>query len=289
MARRIRTAVFPIAGLGTRFLPATKAISKEMLPVVDRPLIEYAVSEAQSAGIERFIFVVSADNHLVATHFSTNPELERVLTEKQRPAELKSVQRNSLDPDKVFFIVQDQPLGLGDAVLRAKPLIDDDYFAVLLPDDLVLADVPCLKQMVNRHDESGGSFVAVETVNGDNISSYGVVSPVRVEGNVVEIDGIIEKPKPEDAPSDLAVIGRYILSERVFGHLEALHAGVGGEIQLTDAIKALLSEQPVRALIFSGCRYDCGSKAGYIAANIAFAREDRELMAKVNSLLGAEV
>lgn len=288
MKEPIRTVIFPIAGLGTRFLPATKAITKEMLPVVDRPLIEYAVHEARSAGIERFVFVVSAQNDLVTKHFSKQPDLEKVLERKGKLNELRSVQDNTLNPDSILYVIQDKPSGLGHAVLCARDVIDEDFFAVLLPDDLVLWDKPCLQQMVELHNEVETSVLAVEQIDSDNISSYGVITPTESSGRVYKVDGVVEKPKLEDAPSNLAAIGRYVLSRRIFSHLTKIKAGYGGEIQLTDAINSIASEQPVHALKFKGTRYDCGSKAGYIAANIAYARQDPTLMAKVEELLESD-
>ncbi len=288
MKRSVRTVVFPIAGLGTRFLPATKAITKEMLPVVDRPLIEYAVQEARSAGIERFIFVVSAQNNLVTKHFSKQPDLEKVLEQKGKLNELRSVQDNTLDADSILYVIQDKPLGLGHAVLCARDLIDEDFFTVLLPDDLVLWDKPCLQQMVELHNEVKTSVLAVEQIDSDHISSYGVITPIESSGSVYKVDGVVEKPKLEEAPSNLAAIGRYVLSKQIFSHLTKIKAGYGGEIQLTDAINSIASEQPVHALKFNGTRYDCGSKAGYIAANIAYARQDPTLMAKVEELLESD-
>ena len=289
MKGSIRTAVFPIAGLGTRFLPATKAVTKEMLPVVDRPLIEYAVREAKSAGIERFFFVVSAQNDLVTRHFYADPELEDTLEQKGKFNELRSVQEITLQPDSIVHVIQDKPLGLGHAVLCARNEIEDEFFAVILPDDLVLSDVSCLEQMVDVHSEVKSTILAVEQVDKENISSYGVINPSESAGQVYKVDGIVEKPNPEEAPSDLAAIGRYILSRDIFQHLSRIGAGFGGEIQLTDAINSIASEQSVHALAFSGTRYDCGSKAGYIAANIAYARQDAELMVKVEKLLGSDL
>ncbi|MDE0309852.1 MAG: UTP--glucose-1-phosphate uridylyltransferase [Acidiferrobacterales bacterium] len=288
MSGSVRTVVLPIAGLGTRFLPATKAITKEMLPVVDRPLIEYAVQEARSAGIERFVFVVSAHSDLVAKHFSRQPDLQKVLEHKGKLRELRSVQENALDPDSIHFVIQDKPLGLGHAVLCARDVIEEDFFAVLLPDDLVLWDKPCMQQMVELHNDVGSSILAVEQIDNDNISSYGVITPTESSGRVYRVDGVVEKPRPEDAPSNLAAIGRYVLASQIFSHLEKIKAGHGGEIQLTDAINSIASEQPVHALRFMGTRYDCGSKAGYIAANIAYARQDPVLMAKVAELSGSD-
>ena len=281
----VRTAVFPIAGLGTRFLPATKAVTKEMLPVVDRPLLEYAVREAQDAGIERFVFVVSTHNDLVTRHFSENPELEEVLESKGKLEELESVRANSLASDSILYAIQDQPLGLGHAVLCAQDVVQDEFFAVLLPDDVMMCDVSCIKQMVDVHGDTGGSVLALERCDKEHISNYGCIRYSESSGHVYRAEGVVEKPKPENAPSNLAVIGRYVLSRRIFSYLENIGTGFGGEIQLTDAINSMAAEQPVHGLEFEGRRYDCGSKAGYIAANIAFARRDPELMSSVEKLL----
>ncbi len=288
MKGSVRTVVFPIAGLGTRFLPATKAITKEMLPVVDRPLIEYAVHEARSAGIERFVFVVSAQNDLVIKHFSKQPDLEKVLEQKGKHNELRFVQDNTLNPDSIFYVIQDKPLGLGHAVLCAQDVINEDFFAVLLPDDLILWDKPCLQQIVELHNEVETSVLAVEQIDSDKICNYGVINSAESSGSVYKVNGVVEKPKLEDAPSNLAAIGRYVLSRNLFSHLIKIKAGYGGEIQLTDAINSIASEEPVHALKFKGTRYDCGSKAGYIAANIAHARQDPTLMAKVEELLKSD-
>lgn len=287
MQNSIRTAVFPIAGLGTRFLPATKAVSKEMLPVVDRPLIEYAVREARHAGIEKFIFVVSVHNELVKRHFCADPELENTLGSKGKLNELRSLREIALQPDRFVQVIQDKPLGLGHAVLCARNEIEEKFFAVILPDDLVLSEKPCMQQMVELHGEVKTAILAVERVDEDNISNYGVINPSESVKRVYKVNGIVEKPKPDKAPSELAAIGRYILSREVFAHLAKTDTGFGGEIQLTDAINSISSEQPVHALAFSGTRFDCGSKAGYIAANIAFARQDAELMSKVEKMLGS--
>ena len=286
MTSSVRTVVFPIAGLGTRFLPATKAIPKEMLPVVDRPLIEYAVNEAKSAGINRFIFVVPSlsKDTLVIKHFSTNSSLEETLRKNNKLAELKLIQENSLDSGSLFNVLQEQPLGLGHAVLCAKEYIDDSHFAVILPDDLVLSETHCMKQMADAHAEVGGNILAIEEVESEFVNRYGILKPGRVFGSLIQVEGIIEKPEPENAPSNLAAIGRYILSRRVFDILEDQETGFGGEIQLTDAINAIASQEPVHGVKFTGKRYDCGNKAGYVAANIAYASLDEELKAKVENL-----
>ena len=288
MSSRISTVIFPIAGLGTRFLPATKAISKEMLPVVDKPLIEYAVEEAKAAGVSKFVFVlpsVSSDA-LVIRHFSTNQSLEQLLAEKNKPLELDAIRTNSLDPGQVFFAVQDQPLGLGHAVLCAEQFVEEEEFAVILPDDLILADQHCMHQMTDAHELKGGIVLAIEEVETQYINRYGILTPGRIEGNLVEVRGVVEKPEPKEAPSNLAAIGRYILNRRVFEVLRNQQTGFGGEIQLTDAIHTLAQSESVHGVMFQGTRYDCGNKAGYVAANIAYAFEDAELKETITGLLG---
>ena len=288
MQSPVRTAVFPIAGLGTRFLPATKAVTKEMLPVVDRPLIQYAIDEARSAGIERFVFVVSAPNHLVTKHFSANSELEELLERKGKHDALRLVLDSNLEPGSFVNVIQDQPLGLGHAVLCTRDEINEDFFAVILPDDLVLFKQSCIHQLVDTHVKTGSTILALERIDSAKISNYGVITPSEYSGRVYKVEGVVEKPKLEDAPSNLAAIGRYVLSRSIFSHLENLKTGIGGEYQLTDAINSLAAEQDVHGLEFHGRRYDCGSKAGYIAANIAYAGQDPELTAKVREALGSE-
>ena len=284
----VKTAVFPIAGLGTRFLPATKAISKEMLPVVDRPLIEYAVEEAIAAGIREFVFVVppSTEDLLVSKHFSKNAALESLLKEKNKLTELKAIEMNSIDPDRIFYAVQNEPLGLGHAVLCAQPYVKDNEFAVILPDDLILSDQHCMHQMVEVHNQYRGVVLAIDKVRTEFVNRYGILTPRSITGDLVEVAGVVEKPEPENAPSNFASIGRYILTREVFEVLEKQKKGFGGEIQLTDAIDVLASQGKVRGVIFKGTRYDCGSKAGYVAANIAYAFRDDELRETVASLLG---
>ena len=285
MTSSIRTVIIPVAGLGTRFLPATKAVSKEMFPVVDRPLIQYAVEESILAGFNQFIFIVSSQLNLVKQHFSQNAKLEESLDKKSKFREKSTVRNSTLKKESMFFIVQDEPLGLGHAVLCAKEYIDEEYFAIILPDDLVLSDIACLKQMVEIQKTYGGSVIAIEEVDHSNVNHYGIIIPEAMGGDVVRISGIVEKPNPDSAPSNLAAIGRYILSKQIFTILEDQQVGVGGEIQLTDSINSLTKTNSVHALKFQGIRYDCGSKAGYVAANIAYALNDSEIADQVKEFL----
>ena len=285
MTPPIQSVVFPIAGLGTRILPATKAIPKEMLTVVDRPLIEYAVDEARSAGIENFIFVAASPESVVFDHFSRNPELEAVLESRGKHDQLSSIQQNTVDPNHLFCAIQDAPLGLGHAVWCAREFVGDRPFAVILPDDLVLDENSCMKQMVEAYCDIGGNILAVEEVPWDRISLYGIVQSNDSHGNLIPVNGVVEKPEPQDAPSNLGAIGRYILSSGVFSYLSQQIKGAGDEIQLTDAINELVATEPVHGLRFSGTRYDCGNKAGYVAANFAYARRDRSLSEEVEKLV----
>ena len=266
----IKKAIFPVGGLGTRFLPATKALPKEMLPVVDKPLIQYAVEEAAAAGIEEFIFVTGRNKTAIEDHFDHSVELEAALIDKGKEAALQTVQMMMQSPGSVAYVRQQAPAGLGHAVWCARHLIGDEPVAVLLAADLVKG-APALKEMVEAYDS--GNMVAVMEVPREETSSYGIVTPGASHGQVVEIEGLVEKPAIEDAPSNLAVIGRYIIEPAVFDILGQQRAGVGGEIQLTDALAAQIGKQPFTGLRFSGTRFDCGSKTGFQKANLAFALE----------------
>ncbi len=270
MSQTIRTAVFPVAGLGTRFLPATKAIPKEMLPVVDKPLIQYAVEEAISAGATKLVFITGDTKKAIEDHFTVDPGLQSALSESGKQGLLASI--TDILPDGVTctYIDQGKPLGLGHAVLCARPVVGDEPFFVHLCDDMILAEVPCLSQMVTEHEKHGGSVIATETVPPEKTSSYGIV---EIDGSN-RITGIVEKPAPEDAPSDLAVVGRYLLSPDIFDKLENTGRGAGGEIQLTDAIADMLGDSEVYAYTFDGERYDCGNKLGYLVANVAYGLID---------------
>jgi len=286
MPRPIRKAVFPVAGLGTRFLPATKVLPKEMLVVVDKPLIQWAVEEAAAAGITDFIFVTSRGKSLQVDHFDHHEELVRVLSESGKTAELKAVE-SILPPDgRVISTRQPRALGLGHAVWCAQRIVGDEPFAVILADDMVLADTPCLKQMVEAYDRVGGNLVAVMDVPRDQTRRYGILDVGKDdqrEGALVAIKGLVEKPAPEDAPSTLSIIGRYILQPEIFAHLEKAERGAGGEIQLTDAMARMIGADPFHGYRFRGTRYDCGDKAGYIAANLAFALERPDLAPAVRA------
>jgi len=276
--RRIRKAVFPVAGLGTRFLPATKTVPKEMLPIVDRPLIQYAVDEAVEAGCDTLVFVTNRYKHAVADYFDKAYELEQKLERAGKTEQLELV-RSVLPPHvRAVFVTQSEALGLGHAVLCAKPVIGDEPFAVLLPDDLIWNRGPgALKQMADAAQAAMASVIATQDVPRDQTGSYGIVATEGFSGRQGRITAIVEKPDPETAPSTLAVVGRYILSPRIFDLLETTQPGAGGEIQLTDAISALLQEQPVLAYRFQGTRFDCGTHIGLIEATIRYALDHETL------------
>ena len=281
MGVRIRKAVFPVAGLGTRFLPATKTVPKEMMPIVDKPLIQYAVDEAIEAGCDTLVFVTNRYKHAVADYFDKAYELEQKLEKAGKDAQLGLV-RNILPPHvRAVFVTQAEALGLGHAVLCAKPVVGNEPFAVMLPDDLIWnrKGDGALKQMADLAEREGGSVVAVEDVPRAMTGSYGIVDAPAFDGRSGLIRSMVEKPAPEDAPSTLAVVGRYVLDGRIFDLLERTRPGKGGEIQLTDAIQQLLAEQPVHAFRFQGTRFDCGSHLGLIEATIRFALDNEQLSA----------
>ena len=273
MAARVRKAVFPVAGLGTRFLPATKAMPKEMLTVVDRPLIQHVVDEAREAGIEHFIFVTGRNKGVIEDHFDRQYELEQVLAERGKTAELEALNRDLPGPGTTSFTRQQEPLGLGHAVWCARELVGNEPFALLLPDVLVQTEGKgCLAQMLDAYAAQGGNIIAVEPVPEDQAKNYGVISPAgKGDGRVLPIDGMVEKPKPGTAPSNLTILGRYILQPEIFDILSAQEKGAGGEIQLTDAMLALLKLQPFYAVKYEGRTFDCGSKVGFLTANVAYA------------------
>ena len=269
---RVRKAVLPAAGFGTRFLPATKAIPKEMMPLVDRPIIQYAVEEAVASGIDQIIIVISTGRSAIEDHFDTNAALERWLEDRGDIEMLRTIRRLS-EIGTVAFVHQREQLGLGHAVLVAKDLVGDEPFAVLLSDDVILSPggAPVTKQLIDAHVAHRGSVIAVQRVPRSEVSRYGVVDPIHEEGRLVEIRDLVEKPSVEEAPSDLAVLGRYVLTPRIFDVLEQTSRGAGGEIQLTDAIRALSAEQPVFGYQFDGVRHDAGTRIGWLTANIAVA------------------
>ncbi len=275
--QKITKAVFPVAGLGTRFLPATKASPKEMLPIVDRPLIQYAAEEAVAAGITDLIFVTGRGKRAIEDHFDKAYELEAELLAHGKNKLLKEVRGLLPEGVSCAYVRQAEALGLGHAVMCARHLVGDEPFAVILADDLIDAQVPVMKQMVQVHAKNGGSVIAVQNVSREETSSYGIVSSEAVSPGLSKMSSIVEKPKPEDAPSTLGVVGRYILSPRIFHFLENLRPGAGREIQLTDAIGRLLREESVLAYQFQGRRYDCGSKLGYLQATVNYALKHPEL------------
>ncbi len=268
MSNRVRAAVFPVAGRGTRFLPATKASPKEMLPIVDKPLIQYAVEEAVAAGAEKLVFVTGSSKRAIEDHFDADPELEQALAKPGKEELLRSIQEIVPKGVTCIYIRQGEPLGLGHAVLCARPAVGDEPFFVHLADDLIASHVPALKQMADEHERHGGSVIACERVPQEETHAYGIVSIDEDDDN--RIHGIVEKPRPANAPSNLAVVGRYLLDGKIFDKLENTGRGAGGEIQLTDAIADLLADSPVYAYNFDGIRFDCGSKLGYLKATVAY-------------------
>jgi UTP--glucose-1-phosphate uridylyltransferase len=278
MPARVRKAVFPVAGLGTRFLPATKAMPKEMLPVVDRPLIQHVVDEAREAGIEHFVFVTGRNKGIIEDHFDRQPELEQTLAARGQTAELEILAKELPEAGCASFVRQQEPLGLGHAVWCARDIIGNEPFALVLPD--VLVQTPgksCLGQLLDVYNARGGNIIAVEPVPDDQVKNYGVVAVGEADGNVFPITGMVEKPAPGTEPSNLTILGRYILQPEVFDFLSAQEKGTGGEIQVTDSMLALLKKQPFYAVEYEGRAFDCGSKPGFLAANIAYALERPDL------------
>jgi UTP--glucose-1-phosphate uridylyltransferase len=278
MYQPIRKAVFPVAGLGTRFLPATKAMPKEMLPIVDKPLIHYAVEEAKAAGIEQFFFVTGRAKSAIDDHFDRAVELEATLRQRGKTDQLEELEAGLPEPGQIAYTRQQMPLGLGHAVWCARALVGDEPFAVLLADDLMVCDTPCLAQMVDAYAEVGGNMAAIIEVPREETSRYGVLDVVRDDGRLVRARGVVEKPDPAQAPSTSTIIGRYIIQPEVFAHLSRAEAGSGGEIQLTDALaRAIDDGQPFHGFRFSGRRFDCGDKLGYLEATIALGLAHAEL------------
>lgn len=284
--QRIRKAVFPVAGLGTRFLPATKTVPKEMLPIVDRPLIQYAVDEAIAAGCDTLIFVTNRYKHAVADYFDKAYELEQKLEKSGKTEQLALIRNVLPEGVRAVFVTQAEALGLGHAVLCAKPVVGDEPFAVLLPDDLIWSRGDgALKQMADHAQKTGGSAVAVQDVPHEQTASYGIVATENFDGQAGRIQQIVEKPKPENAPSNLAVVGRYVLTPAIFELLEQTQKGAGGEIQLTDAIAALLQQERVDAFRFRGTRFDCGTHIGLVEATIRHALDNETLSGAVRELM----
>ena len=287
---RVRKAVFPVAGLGTRFLPATKAVPKELLPVLDRPVLQWVVEEAREAGIEEFIFVNSRGKEAIADHFDTHPPLEQALASKGKDALLKAVRDATIDAGKAVFVRQDAPKGLGHAVLCARTAVADEPFALLLPDMLMRATPGCLAGMARLHEEVGGNIIAVEEVPREEVDKYGVVAVEDARAEAPRITAMVEKPPVEQAPSNLIISGRYILQPEIFDHLEKTQPGAGGEIQLTDAMLAALEAgEAYHAFRFSGETFDCGSKLGFLQANLAFGLNDAEVGAALAAFARARL
>ena len=269
----IRKAVFPVAGLGTRFLPATKAMPKEMLPIVDKPLIQYAVEEAVKAGITDLIFITGRHKRAIEDHFDSMPELESELEEKGKKELLEQVRQVIPSNVNCIYIRQSAPLGLGHAVLCAEPVVGNEPFAVLLADDLIDSNVPVTQQLIQAAHANNGSVLGIQTIAREDSNKYGIIAGKSVSSNTIQVNQIVEKPAPADAPSDKAVVGRYILEPEIFEYLRHIGKGAGGEIQLTDGIAALLKSRNVFGFAYEGTRYDCGSKAGFFAATVALGQK----------------
>lgn len=278
---KIKKAVFPVAGLGTRFLPATKALPKEMLPVVDKPLIQYAVEEALDAGIEQIIFVTGRGKTALEDHFDKSFELESILRSKNKEQDLKEIAGIVPETGTIIYTRQNEPLGLGHAIWCARDIVGDEPFAVLLADDLVKSEKPVLSQMIQRFSRLRASMVAVMEVAPEETDKYGIISGKDIEDNVIQLDGLVEKPNPSEAPSNLAIIGRYILTPEIFSILGQKKKGAGNEIQITDAMAILLTSQPIFGYRFTGRRFDCGSKAGFQMANVAFSMDRVDIKDKL--------
>ncbi|HYC03185.1 MAG TPA: UTP--glucose-1-phosphate uridylyltransferase GalU [Azospirillaceae bacterium] len=285
MVKPVRKAVFPVAGLGTRFLPATKAIPKEMLTLVDKPLIQHAVEEARAAGIEMFAFVTSRGKTALEDHFDYNSELSQTLKSRGKDELLKAVEAAQIESGRFAFVRQSQPLGLGHAVWCAREFIGDEPFAVILPDEQVLSDKPCLAQMMDVYKEVGGNLLSVFDVPREQTNKYGILDIEGDDGRLAKVKGLVEKPDPSVAPSTLSIQGRYILQPEIFQHLQRFEKGAGGEIQLTDAMARLIGTQPFHGFRFEGQRFDCGDKLGFVLANAAYSLARPDMADKVRKAL----
>ncbi len=283
--KKLIKAVLPVAGLGTRFLPATKAAAKEMLPVVDKPLIQYAVEEARAAGIEQFCMITGRGKTALVEHFDVAYELEAVLRERGKQAELDMLRAQQLQPGSIVTVRQQEPLGLGHAIWCARAFIGDDPFAILLPDDLILSETSCTKQLADAYRETGGNIVAVTEVPREHTNRYGILNIGSDDGRLVEVKGLVEKPAPAEAPSNLSVIGRYVLLPDVIKHLHSMDRGAGNEVQLTDAMAKMIGHTPFHGLRYEGRRFDCGDKVGFLEAQIAFALKREDLGPAVRAFL----
>ncbi len=281
--KRIRKAVFPVGGLGTRFLPATKAMPKEMLPVVDKPLIQYAVDEAREAGIEQMIFVTGRGKGALEDHFDISYELETTMSERGKS--LEAIESTRFAPGDVVYVRQQEAIGLGHAIWCARHIVGDEPFAIFLPDELMVDSPGCMKQMVDAYERVGGNIVCGYEVPADQTDKYGIITPGRIDGPLVEVVGLVEKPPLGTAPSNLMIPGRYILQPEVMRVLEGQARGAGNEIQLTDAMAQMIGTQPFHAYTFGGRRFDCGDKAGFITANIALALDRDDIGATVRAFI----
>ena len=285
MIKKLRKAVLPVAGLGTRFLPATKAMAKEMLPVVDKPLIQYAVEEARAAVIEQFCMVTGRGKTALVEHFDIAFELEATLRARGKQDALDMLAASATEPGSITTVRQQVPLGLGHAIWCARAFIGDDPFAILLPDDLVLSETPCLEQLARAYEETGGNVVAVTEVPPEQTNRYGILRIGLDDGRLVEVTGLVEKPAPADAPSNLSIIGRYVLLPEVITHLARMERGAGNEVQLTDAMAKMIGHTPFHGLRYEGRRFDCGDKVGFLEAQIAFALKRPEMAQAVRDFL----
>ena len=281
----LRKAVLPVAGLGTRFLPATKAMAKEMLPIVDKPLIQYAIEEARAAGIEQFCMVTGRGKTALVEHFDVAYELEHTLEERGKLDVLAELRAQAMEPGSIVTVRQQVPMGLGHAIWTARAFIGDEPFAILLPDDLMLCDVPCMAQLAAVYRETGGNVVAIEEVPRERVNRYGVLDVASDDGRLVAIKGLVEKPDPAVAPSNLTVIGRYVLMPEVIAELARMERGAGNEVQLTDGMAKLIGRQPFHGLRYEGRRFDCGDKIGFLEAQIAFALKRPEMADAVREFL----
>lgn len=282
----VKTAIFPIAGLGTRFLPASKVVPKELLPLIDKPLLQYAVEEAKAAGIEKFIFITGRGKNAIQDHFDSSFELEKHLEDRHKRDDLTRLRLTNLTPGSAIFTRQQDPLGLGHAVWCARRFIQqDEAVAVILPDDFILSSQTCLEQMVDVYHKMGGNIIATVQVPRTDTSKYGILDGTQLSENLYKISGMVEKPQPETAPSDLAIIGRYILQPEIFDALDTANPGQGGEIQLTDAMARMLSFQDYFGLTVSGERFDCGQKAGMVKATLKLALKDPEISQEIRHFL----
>ena len=283
--KNIKKAVLPVAGFGTRFLPATKAIPKEMLPIIDKPLVQYAVEEALNIGIEEIIFITSPTKYSIKKHFDKSQILEELLISSGKQEYVKKLNPDIFKSIKFHYVIQEEQNGLGHAISLAKHLIEDEPFAILLPDDLFFSEDSCLNQLKREYIKTNSSVIAVNEIDEDNIHKYGVVQPGSIEKNLIEVKGIVEKPIANEAPSNIAVCGRYILNSSIFNYLDEVNPDKSGEIQLTDAIKLMLEKEKVIACIYQGEKFDCGSKLGFVEATLAISLRDNDIGHEIKNLI----